>query len=1037
MSKWASSGTPRHARKLRTEAILSNHPDSTSTPLTDLRPIPQWLINEQNKLRNQNPDDVHAPSLKPTRPTTPPRASQLQDDFIIVDLLDGAHVPTHPKHAQQQQASMAARMSSNSDSIISLPPVDGATVPDTWHALRRAEAQEMRRNRHRLSASVGQDGQLAEMKADASGSSSATNSIPPLPPNAAAAAAASAAQAAVPFAVPPSQATLPNSSTASASVHAKPIVKPRGLNPSHIRHASDSHSAFLHHADSTTPLRGSGHHRSGSYKWFDDENDSWASVAFAHTSSSSSSSNRKPKNRRHSKQKDSFHPNVWEGRKPAEEDSVMPNGAWIYLALIGSLAFFIAFVVNMLARFLSRQVISNISEYIGVQLGPHARVATLATLRGLSLVASFALVLKLSPHYAAGSGIPEMKCVLGGVLMPQMLNWQTLVAKMIGMMFSLSSGISIGRLGPFIHMSCITAALVSKLPTFPVLRNNTRYQLQALSAAMAAGVGATVGAPIGGTLLAVELMSTYYYIHWLPMALYCSIMGFYFTVTVSGGAAQAYFTTTAQIDLTFESGLHLMTYALIGALCGVVGAGLVHFTKLLFVLRRKFFGNAKPWRTAGLLFGFAAAHTLITTAMGGVLGIDQRSAVISLLSTDGEKSDAWLPSFDNVFPSSAINNCAALLLVAIVKFILTGMSLVMPVPAGTFMPIFETGALLGRAFGEGWRALPLVSWVDPRATAIIGAAALTSGALHTVSIAVVMLELTREEIDVLPLTVGVIVSYGVSKRLCSDLFSELIKIRQLPYILGLRERYPWETKQFFEETESIVAGLLMNSDFPYVTPQSTRGEIYELLTARGKPWVSCAFVSDREERRLLGTIAQQTLWDIISVDMKRSSSGSLDEPEYGTFEASERATRRGLETIEFLQTFDSEKGHPHVDTGAMQVSYYMPFWKVLTLFRMLSAGQVFVMQEGKTMGILTKADVITLSIKLEDRLKRKRQGRRDENNGGGRRSVRSGLVSQQRGGGPNGRAVDAALAAAFAERRGSGRHSRQNSVNTSMWPIKS
>ncbi len=110
------------------------------------------------------------------------------------------------------------------------------------------------------------------------------------------------------------------------------------------------------------------------------------------------------------------------------------------------------------------------------------------------------------------------------------------------------------------------------------------------------------------------------------------------------------------------------------------------------------------------------------------------------------------------------------------------------------MPIFEIGAFLGRSYGEFLRGLPLLRWLDPRATAIVGAASLASGTLHVTSIAVVMLELTREAVNVLPITVSVVVSYFVSKSLCSDLFSELIKFRKLPYILGLRERYPKETR---------------------------------------------------------------------------------------------------------------------------------------------------------------------------------------------------------------------------------------------------
>lgn len=715
----------------------------------------------------------------------------------------------------------------------------------------------------------------------------------------------------------------------------------------------------------------------GSYNWFDDDNESYAP--------SMQSSFRSKHGKNLGRHKQNFRPNEWGWRRPAEEDAIMPTEAWFYLALIGVLTFLIALLVNLFSGVLSDYVIPFIasipSACLRLFLGPwvnewlttYAYVFTLAITRGISLAIAFAFVLKFSPHYGAGSGIPEMKCVLGGVLMPQMLNWRTLVGKMCGLVFSLASSISIGRLGPFIHMSCITASLVAKLPVFPSLRENTRFQLQALSAAMAAGVGATFGAPIGGTMLAIEIMATYYYIHWLPMALYCSIMGYYFIVAFSSAETHAFFTTTATVDMRTDSFVQIFAYILLGALCGAIGAALVHFTKFAFNLRRHYFKNSKRWRTTAMLITFAAIHTIIGHSLGGILMQKQKAGVVDLFSIKMAPSERWLPGWWDFFPIEDINSALALSVVLVIKFLLTGLSLVMPVPAGTFMPIFEVGALFGRLYGQWWRAMPMFSWVDPRAMAIVGAAAVPTGALHTVSIAVVMMELTREAIDILPLTLGVIIAYGVSKQLCSDLFSELIRIRRLPYLLGLRERYPWETKQFYEEAAFEVAGSFMKRDFPFVTPHTTRAEIYEMLTKEGRPWTTCAVLSDKEKRRLWGTMSQSSLWDIVKEDMPVGPDGKYGEPEYGTFNASEHGALRGLETVDFLHNFNPDVGHALIDMGPMQVAYHTPFWKIATFFRMLSMSQMWVIMDGVTAGCVSKADVISHSVKLENKAKRKRR----------------------------------------------------------------
>lgn len=676
---------------------------------------------------------------------------------------------------------------------------------------------------------------------------------------------------------------------------------------------------------------------------------------------------------------DHFRPSVWGWRKPAEEDAIMPNGAWIYLALIGFLTFMIAHSVNSVSQFISTYCISNLANYSASKYGTTPALVTLAALRGLSLAISFLIIWKIAPTYTAGSGIPEMKCVLSGVLMQRMLNWETLMAKMLGLIFSLASSISIGRLGPFIHMSSITAALVSRSSWFPSLRGSARFQLQALSAAMAAGVGATFGAPIGGTMLSIEVMSTYYYIHWLPMALYCSIMGYYFLITVVQPNNEAFFSSSIKVDFQVESVRRLLTYVVLGALCGMIGAAFVQFTMWAFQIRSRHFKTSTPVRTTVMVVIFAAMHTVISSLSTNVLALEQKEGVVELINSMGGNGPSWVQGTWKPFRFEEWNTCLSLLFAMAVKFVLSGLSLIMPVPAGTFMPIFQIGALFGRAFGELLSSFSFVNWVDPRATAIIGAASVVSGALHTTSIAVVMLELTREAIDILPLTVGVIVSYGVSKLLCSDLFSELIKIRKLPFILGLRERYPSENKQFLDDISSVVAGTFMWKDFPFVTPQSTRGDVYKMLTKGGRPWISCAFLSNSEDRRLWGTISQQTMWEAIGEDFNATSGDTVGgSVMYGSFGEDADRISRDNELVPLLRDFDPDVGHALVDMGPMQVSRSTPFWKIVTLFRMLSMNTMYVMKDGMTVGSVNRAQLIQYSYHLEARAKRKRQQEREE-----------------------------------------------------------
>ena len=48
-------------------------------------------------------------------------------------------------------------------------------------------------------------------------------------------------------------------------------------------------------------------------------------------------------------------------------------------------------------------------------------------------------------HYFLGSGIPEMKVILRGTVLKRYLSFQTFIAKTIGLIAALGSGLPIGK----------------------------------------------------------------------------------------------------------------------------------------------------------------------------------------------------------------------------------------------------------------------------------------------------------------------------------------------------------------------------------------------------------------------------------------------------------------------------------------------------------------------------------------------------------------------------------------------------------------
>lgn len=108
-----------------------------------------------------------------------------------------------------------------------------------------------------------------------------------------------------------------------------------------------------------------------------------------------------------------------------------------------------------------------------------------------------------SMYMAAGSGIPEIKTILSGFVIPHFLDFKVLVVKAVGSAFAVATGMCLGKEGPFVHISTCVGYLVSNL--FPKYRENGRKMREMLSVACSSGLSVAFGAPIGGVLFSYEV----------------------------------------------------------------------------------------------------------------------------------------------------------------------------------------------------------------------------------------------------------------------------------------------------------------------------------------------------------------------------------------------------------------------------------------------------------------------------------------------------------------------------------------------------
>jgi len=181
---------------------------------------------------------------------------------------------------------------------------------------------------------------------------------------------------------------------------------------------------------------------------------------------------------------------------------------WIFLALLGIIMAIISFIINFIseqAALARRRVYQNIA---GDNILFKYVVWTSTSVIMIMFASGFVHI--VAPQ-AVGSGIPEMKTILRGVVLKEYLTFRTLLAKIIGLIFTLASGLPLGREGPSVHISSIVATLLSRVITsFKSISENESRTYEMLAAACAVGVAATFYSPIGGVLFSIEVTSVYF-----------------------------------------------------------------------------------------------------------------------------------------------------------------------------------------------------------------------------------------------------------------------------------------------------------------------------------------------------------------------------------------------------------------------------------------------------------------------------------------------------------------------------------------------
>uniref|UniRef100_A0A8C5E5X5 Chloride channel protein 1-like n=1 Tax=Gouania willdenowi TaxID=441366 RepID=A0A8C5E5X5_GOUWI len=575
----------------------------------------------------------------------------------------------------------------------------------------------------------------------------------------------------------------------------------------------------------------------------------------------------------------------------------------------------------------------------------------------LIFILSASLFCQLVSPQAIGSGIPELKTILRGVVLKEYLTFKAFTAKVIGLTAALGSGMPLGKEGPFVHIASICAAVLCRFMSFfsGVYQNPYCYT-DILTVGCAVGVGCCFGTPLGGVLFSIEVTSTYFAVrnYWRGYFA-ATFSAFIFRVlsvfNKDAVTISALFRTNFRKDFPFDL-QELPAFAVIGISCGFLGAFFVYLNRQVVLFMRR--PNAMTRFLSRHRLLFPAVVTLVIATLTFPPGFGQfmagelmpRECINSLFDNftwtkiSGEapptglgRSTAWLHADVSVF--------IILLLFLLMKFWMCAVATTMPIPSGAFMPVFILGAAFGRLVGELMATLfphgivfdGILYRIIPGGYAVIGAAALTGAVTHTVSTAVICFELTGQISHILPMMVAVILANVVAQGLQPSLYDSIIQVKKLPYLPELG----------FGHYNTFVEDIMVRK-VKFISSQSTCREVKLLL---GSSSLKSIPLVDSKGQRSYDTMLifvglGLSLWTRYEQQRSPVFPVSLFISFFLQIQAWEEAEMEKPMDIDEIQ----------IDASPFQLVERTSLHKTHTLFSLLGLSHAYVTSIGKLVGVV-------------------------------------------------------------------------------------
>uniref|UniRef100_A0A8C7IDZ7 Chloride voltage-gated channel 2 n=1 Tax=Oncorhynchus kisutch TaxID=8019 RepID=A0A8C7IDZ7_ONCKI len=391
---------------------------------------------------------------------------------------------------------------------------------------------------------------------------------------------------------------------------------------------------------------------------------------------------------------------------------------WIFLILLGLFMALLSWLVDFGIGICLQ---SQKWMYVNLESNVFLQYLAWVTYPVVLITFSAGFTQLLAPQ-AVGSGIPEIKTILRGVVLKECLTFKTFVAKVIGLTSALGSGMPLGKESPFVHIASLGAALLCKfMSLFGGIYENESRNIELLSVACAVGVSCVFAAPIGGLLFSIEAMSTFFTVrnYWRGFFA-ATVTAFMYRVLAVWNRDEV--TITALLPTNFRQDFpfdlqELPAFAVLGIASGLGGALFVCLNRQIVQLIRNQKTIKKFLMKKRLLY--PALVTLLVSTLTFPPGfgqfmaakLTQMESLETLLDNQTWSKQGIPEEFDSNSLSQAwkhpqVNVFVTLTLFVVMKFWMSALAMTMPVPCGAFMPVFVIGKNCGQRLavwsGRAW-----------------------------------------------------------------------------------------------------------------------------------------------------------------------------------------------------------------------------------------------------------------------------------------------------------------------------------------------